>query len=78
MSRAAPDRRRRSRLTPSRAGPTFVPALATLLIAGAVLFFSEATWLRLTAALFLLAGVFLGVRAVATPEFVAGDAEESD
>jgi len=62
----------------ARPGPTFIPALALLIVAGAVLFLSEATWLRMTAAVFVLGGVALGVFAIATPEFLAGDAEEDD
>lgn len=62
----------------ARPGPTFLPALALLVFAGAVLFFSEATWLRLTAAVFVLGGVALGVFAIATPEFLAADAEEDE
>jgi hypothetical protein len=58
------------------AGPTFVPALATLLIAGAVLFLSEATWLQMTAAVVLLLGIALGVFAIATPEYLAQDDDE--
>jgi hypothetical protein len=76
VTRAGPDRRHRSRLAPRRAGRTFVPALVTLVVAGGVLFVSEATWLRLTMALLLLGGIFLGVRAIATPDFVAADADE--
>jgi hypothetical protein len=62
----------------ARPGPTFIPALAVLVVAGAVLFLSEATWLRMTAAVFVLGGVALGVFAIATPEFLAADAEEDD
>jgi hypothetical protein len=62
----------------ARPGPTFLPALALLVLAGAVLFVSEATWLRMTAAVFLLGGVALGVFAIATPEFLAADADEDD
>lgn len=62
----------------ARPGPTFLPALALLIVAGAVLFISEATWLRMTAAVFLLGGVALGVFAIATPEFLATDADEDD
>jgi hypothetical protein len=59
-----------------RGGLTFLPALITLAVAGGVLFFSEATWLQVTAAVFLLAGIFLGVRAIATPEFLEHDVED--
>ena len=59
-----------------RAGPTFLPALITLVVAGGVLFLSEATWLRMAAAIFLLVGIFLGVRAIATPAFLEHDAED--
>jgi hypothetical protein len=62
----------------ARPGPTFLPALALLVLAGAVLFVSEATWLRMTAAVFLLGGVALGVFAIATPEFVAADVDEDE
>ena len=75
-----PDRRGRqprARATPMKhAGPTFLPALIILVIFGAILFVSSATWLQLTAALAMLVGVFLGVRAIATPEFLEGDAED--
>lgn len=60
------------------AGPTFLPALITLVVAGAVLFLSSATWLRTTAAVFLLAGIALGVFAIATPQFMAADVEDED
>ena len=59
-----------------RGGPTFWPALAILVVAGAVLFLSEATWLEATMAFFLLLGIALAVFAVATPEFLERDAEE--
>jgi hypothetical protein len=62
----------------ARPGPTFIPALALLIVAGAVLFLSEATWLRMTAAVFVLGGVALGVFAIATPEFLAADVDEED
>jgi hypothetical protein len=62
----------------ARPGPTFLPALALLIVAGAVLFLSEATWLRMTAAVFVLGGVALGVFAIATPEFVAADVDEDE
>jgi hypothetical protein len=58
------------------AGPTFFPALATLLIAGAVLFVSEAVWLQMTSAVVLVVGIALGVFAIATPEFLADDVED--
>jgi len=57
------------------AGPTFVPAVITLGVAAAVLFVADATWLRLTSALFLLLGIALAVVAIATPEFLAADAD---
>jgi hypothetical protein len=59
-----------------RGGPTFWPALAILVVAGAVMFVSEATWLQATMAFFLLIGIALAVFAVATPEFLERDAEE--
>jgi hypothetical protein len=59
-----------------RGGPTFWPALAILVVAGAVLFLSEATWLQATMAFLLLLGIALAVFAVATPEFLERDAEE--
>jgi hypothetical protein len=62
----------------ARPGPTFIPALALLIVAGAVLFLSEATWLRTTAAVFVLGGVALGVFAIATPEFVAADSDDDE
>jgi hypothetical protein len=60
----------------ARPGPTFLPALLILGIAGGVLFFADATWLRLCSALLLLVGIALGVFAIATPEFLTADAEE--
>ena len=60
----------------ARPGPTFVPAVVLLMVAGGVLFLAEADWLRLTSALLLLVGIALGVFAIATPNFLAGDAEE--
>ena len=59
-----------------RGGPTFWPALAILVVAGAVLFLSEVTWLQATMAFFLLLGIALAVFAVATPEFLERDAED--
>jgi hypothetical protein len=59
-----------------RGGPTFWPALIVLVVAGAVLFLSDATWLELIAAICLIVGIALGVFAVATPEFLERDAEE--
>lgn len=46
-------------------------------VAGLVLFLADADWLRLTAALVLLAGIALGVFAIATPEFLAADCDET-
>ena len=60
----------------ARPGPTFLPAVVMLGVAGLVLFLAEADWLRLTSALVLLAGIALGVFAIATPEFLAADDEE--
>ena len=59
-----------------RAGPTLIPALAMLIVAGAVLFVSSAEWLRVSAAVALLVGIALGVLAVATPAFLEADADE--
>jgi cell division protein FtsW (lipid II flippase) len=58
------------------AGPTFVPALVILVIFGAVLFLSSATWLQLIAALAMLVGVALAVQAIATPEFLEADVDD--
>jgi hypothetical protein len=60
-----------------RGGPTFWPALILLVVAGGVLFVSEVTWLQMTMAVFLIVGIALGVFAVATPEFLERDAEDS-
>jgi hypothetical protein len=57
------------------AGPTFRPALIILVVFGATLFLSSATWLQLIAALSMLVGVFLAVRGIATPEFLEADRE---
>jgi membrane-bound ClpP family serine protease len=59
-----------------RGGPTFWPALIILVVAGATLFLAEVTWLQATMAVFLLVGIALAVFAVATPEFLEGDAED--
>lgn len=48
-------------------------ALAVLTIGAAVLFLADATIVRTGAALVLLGGIALGVFAIATPEFLAGD-----
>ena len=58
------------------AGSTLMPALVILVVFGAVLFLSSATWLQLIAALAMLVGVALAVRAIATPEFLEGDADD--
>jgi hypothetical protein len=50
--------------------------LTILVVAGAVLFLSEATWLEATMAFFLLFGIALAVFAVATPEFLERDEED--
>ena len=60
----------------ARPGRTFVPAVVILALAGGVLFFADADWLRLTSALTLLVGIALGVFAIATPEFLAADVAE--
>jgi hypothetical protein len=59
-----------------RGGPTFWPALIVLVVAGGVLFVSEATWLQLTMAILLIIGIALAVFAIATPEFLERDAED--
>lgn len=56
-----------------RAGPTLMPAIACLVIGGAVLFFSDATWLRMTSAMVALLGIALAVFAIVTPEFLERD-----
>jgi uncharacterized membrane protein YpjA len=58
------------------AGPTLLPALVILVVFGAVLFLSSATWLQLIAALAMLVGVALGVWAIATPAFLEADADD--
>ena len=57
------------------AGPTFLPALVILVVFGAILFISTATWLQLIAALTMLVGVALAARGIATPAFLESDAE---
>jgi hypothetical protein len=59
-----------------RGGPTFWPALIVLVVAGGILFVSETTWLQMLMAVLLIVGIALGVFAVATPEFLEGDAED--
>jgi CHASE2 domain-containing sensor protein len=59
------------------AGPILIPALVILVVAGAVLFISSTTWLQLISALAMLVGVALGVWAIATPEFLEGDADDA-
>jgi prepilin signal peptidase PulO-like enzyme (type II secretory pathway) len=59
-----------------RGGPTFWPALSVLVVSGGVLFFAEVTWLQMLMAVCLLVGIALGVFAIATPEFLEGDAED--
>jgi CHASE2 domain-containing sensor protein len=59
-------------------GRTVLPALVILVVFGAVLFLSSATWLQLIAALGMLVGVALGVWGIATPEFLEGDREEAE
>lgn len=59
----------------SRGGPTLPAALAALGIGGVTLFFSEVTWLQMSAAVVLLIGIGLGVAAIATPEFLEADEE---
>lgn len=58
------------------AGPTFRPALVLLVVFGAILFLSSATWLQMLSALMMLLGIALAVRAIATPEFLEGDRED--
>ena len=60
----------------ARPGPTLVPALAILVIFGALLFITGSEALRLISALALLVGIALAVAAVATPEFMEGDVED--
>lgn len=55
---------------------TLPAAVAALAIGAAVLFFADAEALRVASAALLLTGIGLGVFAVATPEFLAGDKEE--
>jgi hypothetical protein len=59
-------------------GPTFVPALVGLVVGAAVLFLAETTWLNLVAALVMLGAAALTAVAIATPEFLAHDAEDED
>jgi hypothetical protein len=59
-----------------RAGATFWPALAVLVVSGGVLFVSETTWLQLSMAILLIVGIALGVFAIATPEFLERDADD--
>ena len=59
-----------------RGGPTFWPALIVLVVAGAIMFLAQVTWLEATMAIFLLVGIALGVFAVATPEFLEGDPDD--
>jgi hypothetical protein len=59
-------------------GPTFVPALIALAVGGAVLFLSEATWLRLASSLVMLGGLALAAFAIATPDFLARDVEDAE
>lgn len=59
------------------AGPTLPAALLALGGGGVTLFFSEAVWLQMTAAVILLVGIALGVAAIATPEFLE-DADGAD
>ena len=59
-----------------RPGPSFAPAIVGILAGGAVLFVSEATWLRRGAALVLLVAAAIAVFAVATPEFVVADSDD--
>lgn len=62
----------------ARPGPTFKPALAILVVFGAILFITGSEVLRLISALALLAGIALAVAAVATPEFMEGDVKDGD
>lgn len=57
-------------------GPTLLPAIAALVIGGAVLFLSEVTWLQMPAAMVMVVGIALGVFAIATPEFLEADRED--
>ncbi len=60
----------------ARPGPTFIPALIVLGVAGAVLFLVSAEWLRVASALALIVGIALGVFAIATPAFLVADAAD--
>jgi hypothetical protein len=55
------------------AGPTLLPAVVILVVFGAILFLSSATWLQVIAAVAMLVGVALAVWAIATPDFLEGD-----
>lgn len=51
-------------------------AIAALVLGGAALFLSEAEYLRVISATVLVAGVALGVFAIATPEFLGREGED--
>lgn len=51
-------------------------ALALLFGGGAALFLAEAELLRVLSAVVTVAGIAVGVFAIATPEFLSADAEE--
>lgn len=55
---------------------TLPAAVAALVVGAAVLFLADAEALRVASAALLLAGIGLGVLAVATPEFLTRDQEE--
>lgn len=50
--------------------------LAALMVGSAVLFFADATWLRLTGAVVLIGFIAAALFVIATPEFLQGDREE--
>lgn len=53
--------------------PTSRAALAVLIVGGATLFLSEATYLRVIGAVLLVVGIGLGVFAIATPAALGQD-----
>lgn len=57
---------------------TLKAALAVLVVGGGVLFLSEAEWLRVIGATVAVAGIVLGVFAIATPEFLGEDRDDPD
>ncbi len=55
------------------AGKGLLPAIALLGGGGIVLFLSTATWLQMTCATIVIAGIVLAVSAIATPDFLERD-----